>query len=109
MTVLFGKVLMNERGEEMCDDTCPLCKRPTKGGPFTLKAACFGALGATFQDEQTLPGEEKFKRYELYKKIKDATDPVELKSEDVVLLKKLVGKAYGPLIMGQCWDLLENK
>lgn len=100
MTVLFGKILVDQDDQEIKTD---------KGKPFTLKDACFQALGATFPDEQNLSGEEKFKRYELYQKIKGGTDPVELVAEDVALLKKLTGKAYGALIVGQCWNLLEGK
>ena len=100
MTVLFGKVLLDEEDKEI----------KGKGGkPFTLKDACIQALTATYQDEQILPGEEKFKRYELYQKIKALTDPAELLSDDIVSLKKLVGKAYGPLVVGQCWNALEGK
>lgn len=100
MTVLFGKVLLNEDDKEL---------KGKNEKPFTLKDACFQSLMATFPDEQALAGEEKFKRYELYQKIKAAPDPVEISAEEVSLLKKLVGKAYGPLIVGQCWNMLEGK
>lgn len=100
MQVLFGKVLMDEQDKEI---------KGADNKPFTLKAACFQSLGATFPDEQNLSGEDKFKRFELYQKIKSTPDPVDLTAEEVALLKKLVGKGYGSIIMGQCWMALENK
>ena len=35
--------------------------------------------------------------------------PVDVKTEDIVLLKKLIGELYLPLIVGQAYQLLENK
>jgi hypothetical protein len=99
MQVLFGQILTDQNDKEIQAD----------GKPFTLKEACYQALFAVFQDEQNLAGEEKFKRYGLYQKIKASTDPADLSAEEIALLKKLIGKAYGALIVGQCWNWLEGK
>ena len=45
--------------------------------------------------------EEKWHKYEVYKKVKEALDEVELKTEDVTLIKKMIGRFQPPLILGQ--------
>jgi hypothetical protein len=77
--------------------------------PFTLRDAVKQALLATFEDERNLSLDEKVKRYDLYLKVKEIPDPAEFTSEEVVLMKKLVGKAYGVLIVGQAVKFLEGK
>ena len=77
------------------------------GPPLTLRVVCQNALVAMYQDEQQLSGEDKLKRWELAVKIKKSPEPCELSTEDVVLVKKLIGKMYIPAISGQAWQLLE--
>lgn len=76
---------------------------------FTLKTACVNALYAQFEDEKGLSGEEKIKRYNLAEKIYAAKDKeeVDLKAEEITLLKNLIGKAYGALIVGRTYELLD--
>lgn len=76
------------------------------GEPITLRRVCCQALTAVFPDEQNLEGEAKVKRYELARRIY-GDDAVELPAEDVVMLKRLVAKMYGPLIVGQAWRMLD--
>jgi len=66
------------------------------------------ALLASYEDEKSLSGEEKASRYTLALAIHASVEPLDLKAEDVVLIKKLVAKGYGPLIVGQAWMLLES-
>lgn len=70
----------------------------------TLKSACINALGAMFEDERNLEGEEKLKRFKLSLKI-DAEG--ELYPEEIVLLKKCVGKMYAPNVMGLIWSKID--
>lgn len=86
---LNGKVLNNDLGE-----------------PFKLRGILINALLAAFQDEQNLSGEDKLYRWKLANKINDSVE-LEVKAEDIVLLKKLVAKAYAPIISGQVWEILE--
>jgi hypothetical protein len=82
----------------------------------SLKDVCVDALLAQFRDEvgaagnpgTGISGEEKCNRYVLATRIY-GDDEVDLKVEEIALLKKLVGKGFGPLIVGQAWDMLENK
>jgi DUF1365 family protein len=97
MKVNFDKVLVNIDGVELlaADDK-----------PATLRGVVVDALLAVFQDEQHLSGEEKLKRYLLAEKVFKGASDVGI--EDVTLIKKLIGKAFNPLIVGQTWQILEG-
>jgi hypothetical protein len=66
------------------------------------------AINALLSLEDKTSGEEKFKRYALSKKIHENTNSVDLKVEEITLIKEMIGKIYAPLIVGQTWDMLEN-
>ena len=52
----------------------------------------------------------KVLRFELSLRLATASeDDIELESEDISLIKKLVGKMYAPLVVGQMARLLEGK
>lgn len=93
----------------------PVCAveiKPTEECPadkhFTLALAARNALFSQFEDEKNLSGEDKYKRAALATTIGNGGE-VKLKAEDVALLKKLIGKAYGPLLVLQAWNMLEGK
>lgn len=72
--------------------------------PLTLGKACEDALIAN-----NLPGDspsttEKGDRFRLALKVHAGKEP--LTSEEVVLLKKVLGLAYGPLVVGRAQELL---
>lgn len=78
----------------------------------TLGSVCESALLAQYADErdpvsgkETITAEDKYARWKLAGKMqgKDVT----LTAEELALIKKLVGKAYAPLIVGQAWSLLD--
>jgi len=78
-------------------------------GQMYLKDATLDALLATFQDEQNLPGEEKAKRYVLATRIYSNPEKLELKAEEVALIKKQIGRLFGPLVVGQAFAMLDGK
>lgn len=66
-------------------------------------------IKALSMPEQKMDYNEMLKRYLLAQKIQDASDEIELKSEDIVLLKKQIGNAgYSPMIGGQAINELEK-
>jgi hypothetical protein len=79
------------------------------GKPITMTLATVAetALLASYQDEQNLSGEDKVKRFVLATKIHGAAKDLPLTSDEVSLVKKLIGKSYNPLIVGQAWRLLD--
>jgi len=86
---------------------CPTCGQPIgENEPMTIRVTAVKSLTAVFRDEQDLPGEEKVRRFHLALKITDESEP-DLKAEDVVLIKKMVGKMYGPVVVGRVWAILD--
>ena len=75
--------------------------------PITLNEVTQNALLMSYPDEAGLSGEEKVKRWVLATKIgHQPRDPV-LTADEIALVKKLIGKAYNPLVVGQAWSLLD--
>lgn len=77
-----------------------------KGDPATAKNISLNALDALDQQEMALSGEEKVKKYDLMLRINNSDD-VDLDENEIVLLKKLIGKFWGPLVVGQMYDFLK--
>jgi hypothetical protein len=98
MKVDFNRGLIDLEGEVI---------KNAKGESATLKGVTIDALLVAYQDEQNLSGEDKVKRFALASKINKGTDEVTV--EEISLIKKLIGKAYSALVVGQAWDILEGK
>lgn len=56
-----------------------------------------------------ISGQKKFDRWALATKINNANGVINLKSEEITLLKNLIGKGFGPIVVGPAWDVLEGK
>jgi len=78
-----------------------------KEKPVTLKSVCVQALMAVDTKEE-VNGEEKYKRYQLTQKIGEKEE-VDLSTEEISKIKQLIGKSFVTLVVGQSWDMLENK
>ncbi len=77
------------------------------GGEKTfLKEIAVNSLLATFDDERNLSGEEKAKRWVLAVKIQGEAGDFTL--EEAEQIKRLIGKGYPPLVVGQAWRMLEE-
>jgi hypothetical protein len=79
-----------------------------EGKTRTTAQAVMDSLLFIFQDEANLPGEEKVKRYKLANRIYQSKCETDLTIEEAALIKKLTGKLFGPLIVGQIWSILEG-
>ncbi len=77
-----------------------------KGVLVTLGVIARTALNSELQDERR-SGEDKYAAYKLADKIRTSTKPLDLKADQVTLIKQRIGKAYPAAISGQCWDLLD--
>jgi len=100
MKVDFLQQLKDINGELIKDE---------KGNIADLQYFAVNALLAVFNDEQNLAGTEKVNRWQLAIKIKNSNDDTEFSVEDVALVKKLIGKAYSAVVVGQAWAMLEGK
>lgn len=97
MLIDFKKPILDLKSVPMKD---------SEGKPFLLGVACQEALTAAFQDEVALLAAEKVKRFLLALKIEGAL-PVDISIEEAVEIKKLVGKAYGSLIVGRVYEIFD--
>ena len=96
MKVNFKGTFKNMEGKELLSED----------KPTTLKTIAINALMATYTDEQNLSGEDKLKRWKMGQRI--ANDEEDFSIEDIALLKKLIGKAYSTIIVGQAYEMLEG-
>jgi hypothetical protein len=72
----------------------------------TLGRVCAEALFSPFPNDKEITGEEKFKRGMLGTKLANAGEET-LTAEEIALVKKVVGQAYGPFIVVQAWQMLD--
>lgn len=72
----------------------------------TLRECAIEALLTSYADEKP-DGIESAKRYALFQKI-DVDGEIDISSEDISLIKTLVGKRYPPLVVGQFYQLIES-
>ena len=73
---------------------------------LTLGAVCCTALLASYPDETNLEAALKVKRFRLAE-IAVKNKEQELPVDDIAELKRLIAKAFGPLIVGRAFDLIE--
>jgi exonuclease III len=98
MKVKINQKLMGSDGE-------PLQKE--KGLAITFKDIAIHSILSPVQGDDE---KKKWDKYEIYRKLQDAKGAeVELKTEEVAILKLAIGKIQPPLIMGQCWEIIESK
>jgi hypothetical protein len=91
----------------LLDGTTPLRDQGDRGKIVTLGDVAENALLSTFQDETSLKGEDKIKRFTIARKIEAQRKDPTLTADDIALIKTLIAKAYNPLITGQAWRLLD--
>lgn len=72
----------------------------------TLARVAANALVQNYPDEAGLAGDVKVKRFMLALKVTGAGE-LDLTAEDVAVLKERIAKAYGPLVVGRAWALLD--
>jgi hypothetical protein len=86
-------------------DGKPVPLSETDKSPLTLGKVCTDALIATLPGE-TLTPDEKGDRFRLAMRIVNKPNDA-ISATDVVLIKKVVGIAYGPLVVGRVIELLD--
>ncbi len=76
---------------------------------FTLKKACTDALNGKQSDEKDLSGDDKFSRGALAVDIYKSNGKIDLSSENITLLKKLISKSGSNMIIFQAFGVLDPK
>lgn len=95
MKIDFGAVIRDIRGEPVGEGEKKL----------TLGAVACQALLGTYGDEKNITAQEKVQRFTLAALCSNDGE-AEISAEDVVRLKGLIGKAYGPLVVGRAYELI---
>lgn len=76
------------------------------GKKVTLRDVCIAAVLFPAKDDDQ---RKKFEKWEVFKKLRDAGEEVELSSEEIQIIEKGSGQIHPPLIYGQCYEMLEGK
>lgn len=97
MKINFDSPILDLKGQSINDEV---------GNPATLGTLAVGALMAQFSSEGELPAAEKVSRFVLAAAIANG-GVIDLKVEDITLIKKLIGKAFGPLAVGRAYEILD--
>jgi len=71
-----------------------------------LKMVCTTALLGSYGDER-IDGYEKSERGGLAQEIYNAIQEIDLSSEQITLLKMVIGKAFGPLVVSKAYEILD--
>jgi hypothetical protein len=97
MKVDFSQTLKNHKGQ------------PLKDGAedATLATIAYTALSTLVAAEQNLARDERLRRGRLLQKIVAAEGAIDLKAEEVALIKQCIGGLYGPWVVVQTEDMLE--
>ncbi len=107
MKIKLNQALVKMDGEKMFKEEAINGKMIETKNEFQLKDVCVNSLLANVEKEE-IDGVEKMNRYLLATKIQKANE-LDLKSEEIAKLKKVIGRIYGVLIVGQAFEMLENK
>jgi len=83
----------------------PMIEDPDK--PMTMKDRIVDSLLGSCEEDKGMSGKDTDEIYDLYKKIK-RNKPVELCSEEKILIKKRVQLLQSRLVYGQIRDYLED-
>jgi hypothetical protein len=98
----FTKLILDIDGNEI---SSPRIKEKA----YDLCEVALQALLVSFDDEKALTGKEKADRMQLALKINKRPSEVDLTTEQLALVKLLIGKGFGPLVVGRSYDLLEQE
>ena len=75
---------------------------------FSFRKAAVGALLGSGGNDATLTGTKKAERYELALKVSTAEGAVEVTTQEVEEIKKVVGDTYAPIVVGQVFRILDG-
>jgi len=101
MKINFNQKLKNFQGEVIKETT------DKDSEDLTLKAVCIIALTANIIGEQ-VNGKEKYKRWKLARRVEEE-DKEDFTVEEIAKIKELIGKAFGVVVVGQAWEMLEKE
>jgi hypothetical protein len=90
----------------MLDGPEPRDGEKDERNPITLKSVACNAL-MSMDPQAKMTGEEKVMRYDLATRIVKGDPDEAYKAKEIVLLKKVIGEGYSPLIVGPAFKMLD--
>ena len=105
MKIDFSIVLKDLRGDPLKDAEG---KDTWSADMLTLGSVAANALLAPAGQGEKLTGQVQLYRFQLATRIFAATEPLDLKAEDVVVIKNQIAANYLPLASGQAWEIIER-
>lgn len=104
MKVDFKRPILNLNGKTI---------KTNEGADWTLGDAAITALDgkqpAAGEKLERLDGKEKHRRGFLQDRIFRAAEPIELDSDEIALIKEMIGQSFGPRVVFQAWEILEGR
>ena len=95
-------------------DNTPIYQTDGQGGyvldaegnrkPFTAKEACVSLLGNV--SEEKADGKKKVAQFLLAQKIAKSKGAIEVSTDEIVMVRDIVGKYQSPLVVGQIYGIL---
>ena len=76
--------------------------------PLTVKLALIASL-LNAPDEKGAKPDDKLRRYQLYQRVEAATDVVDLKVDELALIKNLANVHYATMVYGRLCDVIEGE
>ena len=101
MKIDFSAILLNLQDEPLLQ---PVSKEGEKPLPATLAWVTSEALLRATEEKD---GQKKYQLYSLAMRVGNGGE-VEVKAEDIALIKQKIGEQFAPLVVGRAFDLLER-
>lgn len=110
MKIDFTQKLHKLNGEHLLEIVLDEEGKQKLGGVLTLSTVAITALHNRYTDEKNLPVKEKYERGEIASRIfNSGPNGLDLSTDEIALIKKLIGKRFDVLVVWQTEPLLENK
>jgi hypothetical protein len=94
--------------QRMIDANGAPSTNPKDGSPVLLREMLVSALLETPMGV-SLSDTEKARRYEIFKRIRDAGNSISLRDDELAFLKEAVGAIFTPLARGEVLEMLEGR
>jgi hypothetical protein len=99
MKIDFSGVLKGLRGDPLKDQD---------GNDLTLRTIAANAILGPALPGEKLTGQIQLLRFQLAHQIFSAIEPLDIKAENVVLIKNQISANYPTIIAGQAWEIIEK-
>ena len=96
MKLKINQELKNAEGKEIASDTKP---------HLFLKDVCVSSILNPIQGDDE---KVKWTKYEIFKKLREENTEIDLNVEEIALIKKCIAHFQPVLIMGQCFEMIED-